>query len=263
MTLEEIGALLGFVAFGGLAVLVFLTFQQARDLRRLREWAGRGPERAAAEEARRGADDKHPADAGEERDEETPAATGPGRLDGLRTGIAARWADLDRRLPVDPRIVLGGLTAILLGLVIATGAFGLLGSDEDSGGGGGGQNATRNGGGGGGGGGGNRRPSRPVEVAVLNATAPPGGTGTPGIAGRLSGDVESAGFQVGEVGNAGSFAESIVMWQGDGEEDAEELAAALAGVLGETGVAQMTAEVEALAGDADVALVIGQDDAGI
>ena len=44
--LKEIGAILGFVAFGGLAVLVFMTFQQARHLRRLREWAGRAPERA-------------------------------------------------------------------------------------------------------------------------------------------------------------------------------------------------------------------------
>ena len=51
--IEQIGALLGLAAFLGLAVLVLLYFQQARDVRRLREWAGRAPERAeaAAEEA--------------------------------------------------------------------------------------------------------------------------------------------------------------------------------------------------------------------
>ncbi len=50
--LKEIGSILGFVAFGGLAVLVFMTFQQARHVRRLREWAGRSPERSAIEAER-------------------------------------------------------------------------------------------------------------------------------------------------------------------------------------------------------------------
>src|SRR3954451_22963519 len=44
---EQAGALAGFAAVIGLAVLSALYFSQARDLRRLREWAGRAPERAA------------------------------------------------------------------------------------------------------------------------------------------------------------------------------------------------------------------------
>ena len=44
--LERIGPYLGIAAFLGLAVLAFLIFQQAREIRRLREWAGRAPERA-------------------------------------------------------------------------------------------------------------------------------------------------------------------------------------------------------------------------
>ena len=44
--IESIGPLLGIAAFIGLAVLAFLLFQQSRDVRRLREWAGRAPERA-------------------------------------------------------------------------------------------------------------------------------------------------------------------------------------------------------------------------
>jgi hypothetical protein len=44
---EQVGSIAGFAAVIGLAVLSALYFSQARDLRRLREWAGRAPERAA------------------------------------------------------------------------------------------------------------------------------------------------------------------------------------------------------------------------
>lgn len=49
--IEQIGAYAGFAAVVGLAVLAALYFSQARDLRRLRDWAGRAPERAAQVEA--------------------------------------------------------------------------------------------------------------------------------------------------------------------------------------------------------------------
>ena len=49
---EQIGSYAGFVAVIGLAVLSALYISQARDLRRLREWAGRAPERAAEQAAR-------------------------------------------------------------------------------------------------------------------------------------------------------------------------------------------------------------------
>src|SRR5215210_4431689 len=42
---QEIGAYAGLAAVVGLAVLSALYFSQARDVRRLREWAGRAPER--------------------------------------------------------------------------------------------------------------------------------------------------------------------------------------------------------------------------
>ena len=45
--IKEIGALAGLCAFLGLAVLTLLYFSQARDVRRLRDWAGRAPERDA------------------------------------------------------------------------------------------------------------------------------------------------------------------------------------------------------------------------
>ena len=43
--IQEIGSYAGFAAVVGLAVLAALYFSQARDVRRLREWAGRSPER--------------------------------------------------------------------------------------------------------------------------------------------------------------------------------------------------------------------------
>ena len=44
--IEKGGAYAGLAAFFGLAVLTILYFAQARELKRLREWAGRAPERA-------------------------------------------------------------------------------------------------------------------------------------------------------------------------------------------------------------------------
>jgi hypothetical protein len=45
--IEQYGAYAGFAAVLGLAVLSLLYFAQAREVKRLREWAGRAPERAA------------------------------------------------------------------------------------------------------------------------------------------------------------------------------------------------------------------------
>jgi len=44
--IKTYGAYAGFAAVLGLAVLALLYFAQAREVRRLREWAGRAPERA-------------------------------------------------------------------------------------------------------------------------------------------------------------------------------------------------------------------------
>ena len=49
---EKYGAYVGLAAFLGLAVLTVLYFAQARELKRLRDWAGRAPERQVELEAR-------------------------------------------------------------------------------------------------------------------------------------------------------------------------------------------------------------------
>jgi LytR cell envelope-related transcriptional attenuator len=50
--IEQYGAYAGFASVLGLAVLSLLYFAQARELKRLREWAGRAPERALDEQQR-------------------------------------------------------------------------------------------------------------------------------------------------------------------------------------------------------------------
>src|SRR5690348_3883846 len=66
---EKYGAYVGIAAFIGLAILSLLYFSQAREVKRLREWAGRAPERAAEIEAQAVANAEAAL-----RDHEAPAA---------------------------------------------------------------------------------------------------------------------------------------------------------------------------------------------
>ncbi len=52
----KVGAIAAFAALLGIAMLSLLVFSQAREIKRLREWAGRAPERAAEMEQRVSAD---------------------------------------------------------------------------------------------------------------------------------------------------------------------------------------------------------------
>lgn len=264
--LKEIGAILGFVAFGGLIVLVFLTFQQARHVRRLREWAGRSPERSAiaaervsdaAEEAtiaRAGSREAAVEELGEEAFEEDE---GPGRIDRLRGEFAYRWEELDRRSPIDLKVLLGALVAIVIGAAVVTSGFGLLGGSGEPA-----TTASKGGkGNGGSGSGGGEKEPPPTKVAVLNGTAPEGGVGVPGVADAAATLVDGAGFKVGEVTDApSSFPVSVVMYKDGFEKDAQKLADDLADQLGTTETQPIDPAVEAVIGRADMALVVGQDD---
>lgn len=251
--LKEIGAILGFVAFGGFAVLVFMTFQQARHLRRLREWAGRSPERAALEQDRTTAASAEPTlpaigAAGGGTVGPEPGADGPGRLARLRGEVAYRYEELNKRSPVSLAVLGLGILALLVAAVIVTGAFGLFGGDEGAPGTKPAATAGR---------------EKPVEVAVLNGTAPEGGIGVPGTAKAASVFVEDAGWKVGEVGDAGSFPTSSVMYEDGFKSDAKKLAGDLGEQLGDLDVVPITSEVRDVAAGADVAVVVGQDDQGI
>lgn len=252
--IEDIGPILGIVAFLGFAILALLIVLQAREVRRLREWAGRAPERAGeADEALQAVVEAR----GEAPDEETP-----GTLTAARERLAAswghRWAALDSRSPFDPRWFLAVLLVALLAVGIPTSGFGLLGGDDPP--------PAEESGPAGGAGKQREREPKPT-AAVLNATqiddpiAPVGAVS--GIADVVAEDVvRPAGFRVVERANApGGEERTVIMFEPDAEEAATELAAAIEPDLGATETEPILDEISALAGGADVVLLVGQDDA--
>jgi hypothetical protein len=241
--IESIGPVLGIVAFVGLATLAFLLFQQARDLRRLREWAGRAPERAqeaadavqAVAEASRGE--------AEVGDAEAPEAEAPppGRLSAawsrLTGALGPRLAQLERRLPVDGRYILAVAVIALIVAGALTSGFGVLGDDDGK--------RHKQGG----------PPPKP-SVAVLN------GTGVPGLAALVDEQVmKAAGYKTSTIDNAGSsFANTVAMFAPGHEAEGRRLAKAIESKLGATPTQAMTTDVEARAGGAPLALGLGLDD---
>jgi hypothetical protein len=233
--IEKIGPFVGLAAFVGLAVLAFLIFQQSRDVRRLREWAGRAPERAleAADASATAAEARGEA-AGEER---------PGRFARAWASVSGwvrdRYQAFDRGLPIDGRIILGVLAAGIVAAGVLTSGFTLLGDGD------GGQEKGGKGGGG-----------KP-EVAVLNGTA------TVGLADRITTEVlRPAGYKVNVEDNAPTDrTETLIMFEPKENGAAAELARAIAKDLGETPTEPIAADIEAVAKGAPLALVIGADDA--
>lgn len=247
--IHEIGPILGIVAFLGFAVLAFLIFQQAREVRRLREWAGRAPERAeeAAEASVAAAEARGEADA--------EGAPETGR-------IAARlrplWERLDRSSPLDLRYLALLLAALALAAGALVGGFGLAGEDEPKRNRGGERGEARQ-----------QQRERSREVAVLNATQVIGPDGimiqgVPGLADEIAEEVvrPAAGFRPGRRDNAASGYESTtIMFEPDSRRAADRLADVVSPALGETPVEPMIQEVRDLAGGAPLAIVVGQDDA--
>jgi LytR cell envelope-related transcriptional attenuator len=249
--IEQIGAFLGLAAFIGLAILSMLYFQQGREVRRLRDWAGRAPERAEAAAEAAAAEI-----AGEPQEEEAEKeeAAGPSRRERLRGWLDGQMerlrlpGEIGERLP-DPRILaVIAAGAIIAGVGVATGGFGLGDEDEKA------DKAKRAA----------VRPAE-VEVAVLNGTSTsPGEPGVPGLAAKVGDEVKEVGYKVGPVTDTGTpFAESIVMYDDGHEAEAKQVAKDVAKQLGNTTVGQMTGEVKQQAGGAGVALVIGQDDSQV
>lgn len=240
--IDSIGPLLGIAAFIGLAVLAFLLFQQSRDVRRLREWAGRAPERAQeAADAVQAAAEASRTDAVEE----SAAEEGEGVLARVRAawgraaGRVGEWfRKVDRRLPVDGRYLLGLAVVAIAVAAVLTSGFGLVG-------GGGGDHHKKHG-------------SGKPAVAVLN------GTSVTGLADLVEKKVvKPAGYKSDTVANAGSsFANTVVMYLPGGRAQAKKLAGAVKPKLGETPVQEMTADVRSRSGKAPLALALGLDDVG-
>lgn len=249
--IKEIGAFAGLVAFLGLAVLALLAFSQARDIRRLREWAGSAPERDAerkdstseaaaqrAEELRRleeaRAAERQAAELRERRrqrrDGGLPELTRSERLQERLSGARDSLAD--------PRYLVGVFVALLLvGGGIAFAAIHGVGI-----GGGSGSHAGRS----------SALKSGDIEVTVLNGTA------VSGLAARYGDMVERKGFKVGAITNSSSsFADSVVMYRRGRAREAHRVGKA----LGISRVQLITPEISSVSASAPVSVVVGQDNA--
>jgi hypothetical protein len=244
--IKEIGAFAGLAAFLGLALLAMLAFSQARDIRRLREWAGSAPERdserkeatstVAAQRAEelRALEEARTAerDAVEQREERRrrreaglPELTRGERLRGSLSQFGDRLAE--------PRYL---VLVFVLVIALAGGAIFLVtqGSDNADGKGGHSKPAAT-------------KPGE-IEVTVLNGTA------VPGLAGSYGDKVERKGFKLGEVGNSStSFVESAVMFQRGHASEAHRVATA----VGIPKVRLMTSEIASASGGAPVATAEG------
>jgi hypothetical protein len=238
--IEQIGAFLGLVAFVALAVLVLLYFQQARDVRRLREWAGRAPERAAEAAAEAAAAASREAGIEPAASEPTPAAS-------LRDRAMSRLrspAGASGRLPQLRYLAAAAAGIALIAVVVVTGAFGLVGGDDGSAG--GGEETVRPG---------------QIEVAVLNGTGVGGAPGVPGLAQAVARKLKKDGYKPGPIGDAGSsFVDSVVMYAPKDQPSAERVSTDLRKSLGKTDLLEMTSEIKPLAKSAPVAVVIGTED---
>lgn len=239
--IERIGPALGIAAFVGLAVLVFFLFQQGRDIRRLREWAGRAPERAreAAEASLAAAEARGEAAEGAEEGERGGLR---GRLAAFRKRVSGavgpRWRELDRRLPVHPQYLFAGAAVVLVAAAVLTSGFGLFGEE-------GGKKRAHS-----------ARSKDHPPVAVLNGTA------VSGLAAKVESQVvEPAGYKQGPVTNTdNSVSQTVVMFVPGKEGDANALAKAVEPKLGQTTTAPMTDVINSLADPAPLALVVGADD---
>ena len=244
--IDQIGPVLGFVAFFGLTILALLLFQQGRDVRRLREWAGRAPERAqdAADASQAAAEARGELAKDEDGERERGRISGFFRR--IWAGIAGAWAAFDRRLPIDGRIVVAILVVAVVAAGVLTAGFGLVGNDE---GGGGKGTATA------------APPAKKTEVAVLNGTQTETDAAVPGLAAEVSSAlIRPLDYKVAVEGDAPSGAANTTVMFAKGQKPAaEKLAAKLRKDLGKLDVVAMSNEVENASKGADVALVIGLD----
>jgi hypothetical protein len=248
--IEQIGAFAGLAAFIGLAILALLSFTHGRDIRRLREWAGSAPERDAerkettstvaaqrAEELRALEESRTAEqDAIDEREERRrrreaglPELSRGERLRQRFSGFGERAAE--------PRYLIALFVVVLL---IAGGAIYLVTSDSSESSGKNGRQAAAK-----------ISPSE-VEVTVLNGTA------VPGLAASFGDKVEAKGFELGAVSNSkSSFADSVVMFTRGHAPEARKVAKQLR--ISKTQL--MNGEVEEVSGGANVAVIVGEDNA--
>lgn len=248
--LEQIGAFAGLAAFLGLAVLALLSFTHGRDIRRLRDWAGSAPERDAdrkeqtttiaaqrAEELRaleeaRTAEHKAISSREERRRRREEGLPEQSRGERLRGRFSGAGETASR-----PSTLIALFIVVLA--VVGGAAYLLLGGSDDGGGGNAKQAAAK------------VKPGE-VEVTVLNGTA------VPGLAASFGDEVEGKGFRLGAVTNSSSsFAESVVMFRRGHKPEARMVGRQLN--IPKTQL--MSGEIESVSAGADVAVIVGEDNA--
>lgn len=249
--IEQIGAFAGLAAFLGLAVLALLSFAHARDIRRLRDWAGSAPEREAerqeqtsamaaqrAEELRalgQARTAEHAAVESREirrqrREEGLPERTFAERL---REG----FPDFGERL--SQPLVLAAIFVVLV-LIVAGVIYAATSGGGESAKGGSSTRTAKT-----------FKPSE-IEVAVLN------GTSVAGLAATYGDRVEGDGFEAGAITNSSeTFERSVVMFEPGHEPEAKMVAKRLSIPK----VEPMSGEIAEVAGRAKVAVVVGEDNA--
>jgi hypothetical protein len=262
---QEIGAVAGWAAVVGLAVLSALYFSQARDVKRLREWAGRAPERSGAGVTAlpgRAAGVPPPA----QPQTAATASSAPASLTGPRpaTPAALRAVPQEaasipprRSQPWYSRIGTRFVAVALVGLFVLGGAaaYGVTQLTGDDGGDNSGKAQANND---------NGLPNKPkrngatvkpgnVTVAVLN------GTTVPGLAAALREQIAAAGFKKGtiDVFSDQQLAESVVQYAPGHQAEAM----AVSRTVGISQHEPVTANSRALAGDATVIVIAGADKA--
>ena len=233
--IQTVGAYAGLFALFALGVLAFLVFSQARDIRRLRDWAGGAPERdAEVREVSEIVAEERSAELKVLADREERRMGRAGEFD------ESFWDRLGR----SGRIIAIVAAVLILGAAAAWAATSLLGSDSD-------QTGNQN-----------RRAQvaqqaqainpADVRVAVLNGT---GGTEV-GLAAEYASVLEEDGFQGGVVDDAPEpVTESVVMFTQGNEAAARKVSKAVG--IDNTGA--MTQDITDLSSGAEVTVVIGTD----
>jgi LytR cell envelope-related transcriptional attenuator len=239
--LERVGSFAGLGAFLGLAILALLYFSQARDVRRLREWAGRAPERTGETTA------------------QTPAARHglpPLTLAEHESRPRKRVRDRLRNIHV-PNLRYVGATLGLL-LLLGGAAYAAVQLMDDSGDGSSSGSTTTS----------ERKRDRgspsdrqkinidpaSVTVAVLN------GTTVQGLAAKVGEEVGAGGFNPGTIGNAARIDQnrSEVLYS-PGQQRA---ARAVANRLGIKTVRPVDEVNREIAGSFDAVVLVGADRGG-
>jgi hypothetical protein len=290
--IEKVGSYVGLLAFLGFAVLAFLFISQARDVRRLRDWAGRAPERmmSAAERLESGYGEAQ--QPGEEAQAVVEGAEAPGEgaeepaqpvpVPGAEPGPsgAPQRAGPPTPPPAYQTYQSGGSTSPLERVLPGAGVPGTAYPRRERyrrrrgiggrlpqpryiavvGGGillliAGIVGATNLLGGDGGGSknqGGKSGPVVPGEVTVAVLN----GTSVPGAAAQIGEDARQDGYKLGPVTNSSSsFEQSVIMFQTGHEREAQQVSRD----VGISAVRAMTPEISGLAGVATVAIIVGQD----